>query len=111
MIARGSGRVEGRVHRYLSRATWTAVVAGLLTVGLAPAATARPEYMRFPIPNSQPLYITAGPDGNLWFTDYGQIAIGRITTSGAITEFPIPQGSQPEGITLGPDGNLWFTMY
>ena len=34
--------------------------------------------------------------------------IGRITTSGAITEFPLPTpGAGPDGIIAGPDGNLW----
>ena len=38
--------------------------------------------------------------------------IGRITTAGVITEFPIPTaGSGPVGIAAGPDGNLWFTEY
>jgi virginiamycin B lyase len=62
--------------------------------------------------------ITAGPDGALWFTEAGHgVAsandpgkIGRITTAGAISEFPIPVGSGPFGITAGPDGALWFTV-
>jgi virginiamycin B lyase len=55
-------------------------------------------------------FITAGPDGALWFTDTSNNAIGRITTSGAITEYPLPTGNAlPNGITVGPDGNLWFT--
>ena len=62
---------------------------------------------------SEPFGITAGPDGNLWFTDEGTNAIGRITTKGVITEFPIPNpngvSSTPKSITTGPDGNLWFT--
>ena len=38
--------------------------------------------------------------------------IGRITTAGDITEFPIPTADCfPQGITTGPDGNLWFTEY
>jgi streptogramin lyase len=54
--------------------------------------------------------ITAGPDGNLWFTEYGGNKIGRITTAGSITEFAIPTAnSGPTGITAGHDGNLWFT--
>jgi streptogramin lyase len=62
--------------------------------------------------------ITAGPDGNLWFTgnnatDGGATVtgfIGRITTKGVITEFPLPtRDSFPGGITAGPDGNLYFT--
>src|SRR6266481_3664009 len=45
----------------------------------------------FPIPtaHSSPTEITAGPNGNLWFTEsIGKI--GRITPSGTITEYPIP---------------------
>jgi streptogramin lyase len=58
------------------------------------------------IPNS----IAAGPDGNVWFTENLGDAIGRITPSGTITEFPIsPNGGGPVDIAAGPDGNLWFT--
>ena len=53
--------------------------------------------------------ITAGPDGNLWFTESGADKIGRITPSGAITEFPLPFGGSPAGIAAGSDGSLWFT--
>ncbi len=59
----------------------------------------------------QPHGITAGPDGNLWFTEqFGRI--GRITPQGSVTEFStgISANSQPAGITAGPDGNLWFTQ-
>ena len=64
-------------------------------------------------PQRQPTGITAGPDGNLWFTEPGNRGrIGKITPSGAITEFRggIDAGtaSRP-AITAGPDGNLWFT--
>ena len=34
--------------------------------------------------------------------------IGRITTSGAITEFPVPTGFGNSNITTGSDGNLWY---
>jgi streptogramin lyase len=35
----------------------------------------------FPIPTRDcaPLGLAAGPDGNLWFTDYAQWRIGRLT--------------------------------
>jgi virginiamycin B lyase len=63
-----------------------------------------------------PYAIVAGPDGALWFTDSnlgvqsnGHDAIGRITTSGAVTEYPLSPSSSPFGITAGPDGALWFT--
>jgi streptogramin lyase len=33
--------------------------------------------------------ITTGPDGALWFTEQNASKIGRITTAGVITEFPL----------------------
>ena len=53
--------------------------------------------------------ITAGPDGNLWFTEGSRPRIGRITTSGTVTEFVLPTPSSALDITAGPDGNVWFT--
>jgi streptogramin lyase len=54
--------------------------------------------------------IAAGPDGNLWFTEYHD-RIGRITPGGKVTLFRagISYQSYPTGIAAGPDGNLWFT--
>jgi virginiamycin B lyase len=62
-----------------------------------------------PGPGSSPDGITSGPDGALWFTEYGSNEIGRITTAGSITEYPLPNGIRPGDITTGPDGRLWFT--
>ena len=56
-------------------------------------------------------YITAGPDGNLWFTESVGNSIGRITLTGTVSEFPLPVASSPQGIAAGPDGNLWFTEF
>ena len=61
---------------------------------------------------NEPLGITAGADGNLWFTEIGRNVayIGRITPAGKITEFLLPSaGAFPSSITAGADGNLWFT--
>jgi virginiamycin B lyase len=66
------------------------------------------------------MWITLGPDGNLWFTepgadelapeDFGQVdAVARITPSGIITEFPVTRGSRPTDATAGAHGNIWFT--
>jgi hypothetical protein len=65
--------------------------------------------IEFPLPNpdSNPGAITAGPDGNVWFTE--NTRIGRITPAGVLTEFPIPAPAIALDITAGPDGNLWFT--
>jgi len=75
----------------------------------------------FPIPtaNSFTFGITAGPDGALWFAESACFVlcsvtagkkIGRITTSGTITEFPLSTASLSlGGPVVGPDGALWFT--
>src|ERR1051326_3496807 len=58
--------------------------------------------------------IVTGPDGALWFTEGNTTQpsnrkIGRITTSGAITEYAVDLGSSPNGLTGGSDGALWFS--
>ncbi len=41
----------------------------------------------------EPFYITAGPDGALWFTH--ATGIGRITTAGVVTDHPAPLQELP----------------
>ncbi|WP_439953445.1 virginiamycin B lyase family protein, partial [Escherichia coli] len=48
-----------------------------------------------PTPDSAPQGIAAGPDGGLWFTEVAADAVGRITTDGKVTEFPLT--SDPPG--------------
>ena len=69
---------------------------------------------------SRPEGIVAGTRGDFWFVDADD-RIGRITTTGRVTLYPIPMPGQPTGhfrdqgramptgITLGPDGNIWYT--
>src|SRR5262245_21633304 len=86
--------------------TW-AGLSSILTVPLVPS---RKCPSRQPTPG--PSQITAGPDGNLWFTESGTNKIGRVTPTAipTITEFSLPvNNSNPQGITVGPDGNLWYT--
>ena len=65
-----------------------------------------------PTPTARARGITAGPDGNVWFTEFDGNQIGRITPAGAITEFGgLTAGSAPSSITAGSDGALWFTEY
>jgi virginiamycin B lyase len=63
--------------------------------------------------SSYPTGITAGPDGNIWFTEMTAGKIGMINpTTGAIREFSLPDSqSEPTVITSGPNGNLWFTEW
>lgn len=54
--------------------------------------------------------IAPGPDGAVWFAQRLVGKISRITTSGFITEFTLPDTSvQPCVMTAGPDGAIWFT--
>ena len=63
-------------------------------------------------PSSVPRGITTGPDGALWFAECHSNKIGRVTTSGSLSEYPIPTAmSAPNNIVTGPDGALWFTEY
>jgi streptogramin lyase len=64
---------------------------------------------------SMPTGIARGPDEAMWFTDQGHSAagdnlIGRLSSSGTITEFALPSGAgRPTAIAEGSDGNMWFT--
>jgi virginiamycin B lyase len=79
-------------------------------VGIVPAAAHTFTEFILPTPASRPSAITTGPDGALWFTESGG-KIGRITTQGDVTEFPIKGGGILHSITTGPDGALWFTEF
>jgi streptogramin lyase len=69
------------------------------------------DFATQPAYSSPPTELTRGPDGALWFTETIANKIGRITTTGSLTEFPIPTADGgPRGIARGPDGNLWFTQ-
>ena len=73
-----------------------------------------------PRPNAGPGDITAGTDGALWFVELsggmdGLVTdgnrVGRITTAGVVTEYPMPSAS-PSAVNLavGPDRNVWYTQ-
>jgi virginiamycin B lyase len=60
---------------------------------------------------SAPMQITAGPDGNVWFTERAANRIGRLTPTGTLTHFDLPTaGTLPGDITTHPDGGMWFTQ-
>ena len=59
-------------------------------------------------PDAQPTLLTRGPQGALWFLMPAVHKIGRITTSGQITEFET--GSElVESLAAGPDGAIWYS--
>lgn len=80
---------------------------------VAPGAEAASEgkISEFALPSteSEPLSITHGPEGDIWFTEYRGERLGRITTGGEVSELPLPSTSaHPEGIAVGPEGDIWF---
>ncbi len=72
----------------------------------APPAT----ISEYPLPahDRQPGAITAGPAGDLWFTEGATDGLGIRTPSGSIVEL-LGLSAPASGIATGPDGNLWVT--
>ena len=83
------------------------LVLGVLGVALPSFAST--DFSVPPGRASNPIAMTLGPDGNLWFAESSNQKIGYTTTSGTITEFPIPNAQSLFGVAKGPDGNIWFT--
>jgi hypothetical protein len=96
--------------RLLGSASGLLIGLALVLLAAAPLASAQ-AIVEFTVPGagSQPTGITTGPDGNLWFTEFGSSEIGRITPAGLVEEFVLPAGRGPDSIVSGPDGLLWFT--
>ncbi len=79
--------------------------------GPAPPAITFDE---FDIPNpSQPGWITAGPDGNIWFTHQSTApnALSKVGPSGSPVDRYTTSvtNTGPRGVAPGPDGNVWYT--
>lgn len=89
----------------------TALLRATAASALVVAAVASAQtFTEFPIGTGTIGGITTGPDGNVWFTETTANSIGRITTTGIVTVFPISSaGAHPQQITAGADHNLWFT--
>jgi streptogramin lyase len=107
-----------------------AATDAVTTVPLVPVS-GTPEVSVFPTtPGTEPFGITAGPDGNIWYTEDvgpqpGNWQIGRFTFAGAkvgipegtVTNFskgisftgPAPQGDLFD--MTSADGDLWATGY
>jgi virginiamycin B lyase len=88
------------------------------TVATIPVITGPPPpaiaFEEFDLPNpSQPGWVAAGPDGQIWFTHQSTApsAISKMAVQGA----PVVQyttsitNTGPRGITAGPDGNVWYS--
>ena len=61
-----------------------------------------------PSPDAHATITAAGVDNNMWFVEASTGTLGKITTAGVITEFPM--SSAATGAYVGPDGNMWFNL-
>lgn len=109
------------MHKSMKRCLFvTVVLLEVAASGVARAAVPPPpppqlrEYQIAP-PIRGLSDIVQGPDGKMWFTEgnggaSGTGVVGRITSNGTVTEFPVPDAlASPYYITDGPDGAMWFT--
>ncbi|HKD18726.1 MAG TPA: S-layer homology domain-containing protein, partial [Thermoanaerobaculia bacterium] len=75
--------------------------------GVASSLTGPPG-PTYTINDSSADFLTPAADGNVWFTEYFNGAVGRVTPGGTITEFPLGGNFVPFGIASGSDKAVWF---
>jgi streptogramin lyase len=95
--AKPNAKSGGGARSTTVNVSYSGDICGIITEFTVPTAGGEPVFG-----------IAAGPDGNLWFTEFSGDKIGRITLGGTFAEFPLASGAVPTGIVTGPDGNLWF---
>ncbi len=109
-----SAQTYGSITSGPQRAVWFAGGPGIGKITMTGTIT----YYSLPY---RVLAVTAGHDGNLWFTNgqitdnpmespntFGQAIVGKMTPSGAYTIYNVPNSTgQGVGITAGHDGNVW----
>jgi streptogramin lyase len=84
-------------------------VTGEEDQGIAEFDPATGDYTPHSAPElDRPLDLLEGPDGNLWFRNFGTKKLGRITPSGTITMFNTPMLQSANSLINGPDGAIWF---
>ncbi len=91
-----------------------ALVNAAFAAGSCAAADPSVKIEKFDVPTSAAdVYsIAAGDSGDMWFVETTGDKIGKISATGAITEFPIPTSSglsDPIAISKGADSRMWFT--
>jgi virginiamycin B lyase len=107
--------IRGRGHHRLG--TWGALVVAVpvLAVGFvagpAGAGTVGKVSSFAGGGTDDPYGITAGPNGSLWFANFGNNSIGEVSTTGVVSNFTDPSIDEPVGITAGPNGALWFANF
>ncbi len=95
-------------------ATCSHLLLGLIFLSCSPtyADPAKCTVSKFQLPGRiTGTGIAVGKDGNLWFSEPTNGAIGRITPGGElIGHFVLPDFLRPRDLLAGPDGNIWFDI-
>ncbi|MFE1361578.1 Vgb family protein [Streptomyces harbinensis] len=83
------------------------------TPGLPAPGLPAPDLLAPGLDGTAPYGITAGPDGALWWVEIAAGRVGRITTGGEISGFPLPDpAARPHVIAADPTGDgCWFTEW
>jgi virginiamycin B lyase len=64
-----------------------------------------------PTPNSDPVGLTPGDHGAIWFAELAGNKVGKFDTrTQTFTEYPVSNGGQPFEIVRGPHATFWFTI-
>jgi len=90
-----------------------AIVAILVGILVSPCVATAQTIAKYPVPGyvADARGIAAGPDGALWFADFYNSKIGRVTIDGTFSSYSLPYNWSPRPITAGPDGAMWFAGY
>ena len=109
--------------RRRTRRSSVAIAAALITLialpGVAAAAPGLGNLKSYRLPTStDPHFVTAASDGNVWFTVQGAFdpvtfqtpgSVARVTPRGDITEFAVCDGCVTNDIVQGPDEILYIS--
>ena len=61
--------------------------------------------VHYPVPGAYIDSLAAGPNGTVWFVDALNAKIGKVTQTGTITEYPIPNGDGGDADALVQGGS------
>jgi streptogramin lyase len=105
---------DGDARWSIARAMFVLLAALICVLALTAESARAANVQLFAVPTAEAglSNIVAGPDGALWFNEQNGFAVGRITTAGVVTEFPVPRASYSangDGPTtiVSSGGNLW----
>lgn len=98
----------------MGKQTLVAVAPLVAALMVAPAQAKPPQDFVVPTGASGPHDIILGPDGALWFAETTANQLGRVSTAGVISEFPLRSlgdyGLGVDDVVAGSDGGVWFGM-